>query len=436
MDFWNRRSGRPRPDQAANHREGSARQLEKIADQPELYQILLEHAYRGVRVQLLLRAVLVVFAALVIGFVPPVHDRTTCVVIVVIYAGWSIGVGLMTARGGEAPVRYIWLALFVDVLAFAALTLVAGSSAEQSWTAHLIINGFFLIPVIAATQLRPWVCGMVAVPTLAVYLGSSIATKQANTEPWSSILLRTSILAGLCIGGVLLSRVQLSRVLTIARLVAQRSNLLAEIISVEERERRELAENLHDGALQYVLAARQDLEDARDTADPESFDRVELALKESAQLLRSTMTELHPAVLQQSGLAHAVRELARTARARGGFIVEIDSDGWPEELRTTADTLLLATVRELLTNVVKHAGAGTVRIALDLSDGIARLEIADDGRGIADGELARQLGEGHVGLTARRVRVEAAGGRFELGANRPTGTVVRVEVPAQELKPI
>jgi two-component system NarL family sensor kinase len=128
--------------------------------------------------------------------------------------------------------------------------------------------------------------------------------------------------------------------------------------------------------------------------------------------------------------------LARTARSRGGFTVEIDSDGWPEGLRTSADTLLLATVRELLTNVVKHAGAGTVRITLDHSDKSARLEVADDGRGIADGELARRLGEGHVGLTARRVRVEAAGGRFELGPNRPTGTVAQVEVPAQELEPI
>ncbi len=407
-----------------------ANQLVDLAGDRSIYDVLLEHAYRGVRVQLILRAVLVAFVVLVVVFVPPAHDRTSCYLIASCYGAWSIAVGLLTRRGGEAPVRFIWLALFADVVALAALSLVAGNSAQESWTADLVINGFFLIPMLAATQLRPWVCTVVVVPTVGVYLASSAASRQANIdEPWASILLRTGVLAGLSLGCVLLSYVQRSRVLTIGALVSDRSQLLAEMVSIEDRERRDLAENLHDGALQYVLAARQDLDDARD-GDAESFERIDHALRESSQLLRTTMTELHPAVLEQAGLAAALRDLIRAAQARGGFEVELDASGWGDGVRTSADALLFATARELLNNVVKHADATAVRITLRFDGQVAALQIADNGRGLADGVLERRLAEGHIGLASRRVRLEAAGGRLALYPADPTGTVADVELPA------
>jgi two-component system, NarL family, sensor kinase len=407
--------------------------LADLAEQPELYRILIEHAYRGFRIQVMLRAVLVTFVVLVVVFTPPVHDRGGCYAIAAVYAVSSAGVSWLVRRGGEQPLRLIWLALFVDLLALAALAIVASQSAKQSWTADVVVNGFFLIPVIAATQLRPWVCAAVAAPTVAVYLASSIASKQANTEPWGSILLRTAVLAGVAAGCVLLSRTQRSRVLTIGRLVSDRNELIGELVTIEGRERRELAESLHDGALQYVLAARQDLDDARHEGDAESFERLDHALRESSQLLRSTVTQLHPAVLEQAGLLPALRDLARTVASRGGFSVDIDADGWAEGLRTSVDGLLFATARELLTNVVKHAGATAVHIGLSRQDGRARLTVTDDGRGIGAGELERRLGEGHIGVASRRVRLEAAGGRLTLRAGQPTGTVAEVEVSASDL---
>ena len=123
----------------------------------------------------------------------------------------------------------MWLALFVDLAALVGLAVAASSSVNQSWTSDVLVNGFFMIPILAATQLRPWVSAAVLVPTVAAYLASSIAAKQANGEPWSSIILRTGILAGICVGSILLSRVQRSRVLTIGRLVADRGELITEL---------------------------------------------------------------------------------------------------------------------------------------------------------------------------------------------------------------
>ncbi len=390
---------------------------------------MLEHTRRGVRLQVLLRGVMVVFVLLTVAIVPPIHNSAGCDAIAGTYAAWAIAVGVWGWRGSAAALRFVWVALFVDLIALAALTLLAGASANQSWTADVLVNGFFLVPLLAATQLRPDVCAAVVAPTVAVYFLSSALTKSANVEPWGSIALRTLVLAGLAGGCVALSWIQRSRVATISRLVRDRTSLLGELITTEDRERRALAEHLHDGALQYVLAARHDLEDARDLADPAAFDRLDQALGESSRLLRSTVRDLHPAVLEQAGLARALRELAEGAGASAGITVALDLDGWNPELRTPADRLLYATARELLANVVEHADARSARITLAHHDGYAALTVADDGRGIADGTIDAALSEGHIGLASYRVRVEAAGGSLTINSARPSGTVARVELP-------
>ena len=390
---------------------------------------MLEHARRGVRLQVLLRGVMVVFVLVTVAIVPPVHDSAGGDAIAGAYAASAIAVGFWGWRGSALALRFVWVALFMDLIALAALTLLAGASARESWTADVLVNGFFLVPLLAATQLRPDVCAAVVIPTVALYFLSSALTKSANAEPWDSIALRTLVLAGLGCGCVALSWIQRSRVQTISRLVRDRTSLLGELVNTEDRERRTLAENLHDGALQYVLAARHDLEDARDLADPDAFARLDQALGESSRLLRSTVGELHPAVLEQAGLARALRELAQNAQAGSGISVSLTTDDWDPELRTPADRLLYATARELLANVVKHADARSARITLAHHDGYAGLTIADDGRGIADGAVDAALSEGHIGLASYRVRIEAAGGTLTITSARPSGTIARVELP-------
>jgi two-component system NarL family sensor kinase len=253
----------------------------------------------------------------------------------------------------------------------------------------MLVNGFFLVPLLAATQLRPGVCAAVVAPTVAVYVVSSILTQSANAEPWGWILLRTLVLIGLGCGCVALSWIQRSRVRTIGQLLHDRTRLLNELIGTEDRERQTLAEHLHDGALQYLLAARHDLEDARELGDARAFGRLDQALNESSRLLRSTVAELHPAVLDQAGLAEALRELADRTATTGQTDVRVELDGWDAALRTDADRLLYATARELLTNVIKHARARSVRLVLAHQHGRARLTVIDDGRGIPEARPVR-----------------------------------------------
>ena len=404
-----------------------ALRLADLRDDGRLYRILLEHAFLGIRVQLLLRLALAAFVIAVVLAVPPEHEQVACEVVAGVYACWAIAVTRIALRGGERVVSLIWLALFVDLLVLVALGVLASRS-EQSWTTDVLVNGFFVIPMLATTQLRPGVGAAITAPTVAAYLGSLIAARHANVEPWAAIITSTGVLAALSLACVLLSWVQRSRVLTIAGLILDRGRLSTELAEVETTARRTLAEELHDGALQYVLAARQDLQDARLHHEAESFERIELALQESTSLLRSKVSQLHPSVLESAGLRAALQDLADTVAARGRLTVRVNADGWDGAQRGPTDEMLYSAARELLTNVAKHAEAHTVQIALRIADGSIQLTVADDGRGFADGVADRRLAEGHIGLASQRIRIESAGGTLRLRSGS-SGTVAEVTLP-------
>jgi two-component system NarL family sensor kinase len=386
---------------------------------------------RGGGVQVLLRACLVTFLLAVLIFVPPGTNRLACWGVVLVYAAGSAVLGALLNPRHRGGLGWLWLAPFLDVAVLVTLALLVDQVGASSWTATLLERGFFLIPALAATLLNVRLVAAVTAPTVAVYLVTSLITGADDSEPLASVLLRSGVLAGLSAGAVLMSVVQRARVQTITDLAADRAALLAEMVDIENRERRGLAEDLHDGALQYVLAARQDLESARD-GDAESFDRVDEALLASSRSLRSTVAGLHPAAVDAAGVTAVIKELTDQAGARGRLAARVDVSGWPTG-RTTADELLIMTARELLTNVVKHAAASTVLVTLRRDEHTAHLEVADDGQGIAGVDLGARLAEGHLGVASRQIRIVAAGGEISFRAVHPHGTAVDVSVPLNPL---
>jgi len=202
------------------------------------------------------------------------------------------------------------------------------------------------------------------------------------------------------------------------------------MLGLEMREQTELSERLHDGALQSVLAARYDLAAIRAAGSTEALDRMDSALTDSVHLLRDVVRELHPEVLDRSGLRAAVEQLAHSVAERADLTVDLDVDGWPEGLRTDVDRILFGCAREITNNVVKHARAGTVQISLDLGKTMARLHIRDDGVGMGDVDLTRVVEQGHIGLAAIRTKVLAADGRFDINSDS-TGTDMTVTVPVR-----
>ncbi|GGM10427.1 sensor histidine kinase [Nakamurella endophytica] len=406
------------------------------APRSDLERIVAEHAVRGALLHVCLRAVLAVFAVVTVLWEPPQYYSELCLAIAVAYAVWAVAVGLWLRLDAEHLVGLTWLVLTVDLLFFGILNQVSGISDALSWTPYILSNGLVLIPVLAAAQLRVATGVVIGVVTTVLYLLSSVAARSYNGspgtdgEPWSSVVLRTVVVAALSAGAVGLSAIQRHRVAEIGRLAGQRAELLAQLTTLADRQRREMAEHLHDGALQYVLGARLELEDARDTGDPGAFDRVDQALVTAAELLRSTVSQLHPAVLAQAGLAQALRDLATAPEVRGRVAVQVRVEPPDDDRRLPNDLLLYSAAREMLINVVKHARARHAWIELRRDAGGSTVTVTDDGTGVDPDRLAQRLAEGHIGVASHRLRIEAAGGRLTLDRGTPGGTVATVSLPA------
>ncbi len=386
----------------------------------------------GVALQCVLRVMLVIFIAVTLLLEPPNAQRWACLAALAVYAVavtvWcSVALHHRSRAGISSGRTLALLMLGADLTVVATLSVLTGLASPTSWTSDVLSTGLFLIPLIAAAQLDPYVSGFIAVPTLATYLAVSLINQSANEEPWGSILMRLVALAGVAGGSVALSRIQRSKVEAITELASQRSHLLDELSNLETQERQALSERLHDGALQYVIVARQDLDDVR-AGSAGATDRADTALTEATHLLRDVVRELHPAVLASAGLPAALAALVEGIGSRSGLAVHFEAGIWGDSGPTSADGLLYGAAREITTNTVKHARAQNLWIELGRSEDAAWVRISDDGVGIDPDAVARSVRGGHIGMASTRAKVQAAGGTFAVRPTRP-GTEVEISVP-------
>ncbi|WP_051471894.1 sensor histidine kinase [Patulibacter minatonensis] len=209
----------------------------------------------------------------------------------------------------------------------------------------------------------------------------------------------------------------------------RRNRSVQRMLEGEEGERRRLAADLHDDALQLLLAARQDLIEAAD-GDPDGAGLALQALDEADAALQYVLDELDlddRAPLVEGGLRAALGQIATDveARRRGPRIV-LHVDPAAEGHR---DGLIVRVARELLTNVVRHATATAAHVSVVSTPDGLRLEIADDGVGF-DRRLVEDAAErGHVGLATIDERVQEAGGTTSLLDTDRGGALVRIDVP-------
>jgi two-component system NarL family sensor kinase len=241
------------------------------------------------------------------------------------------------------------------------------------------------------------------------------------------IVTQAGYLAWIGVACVLLSLLLERRTDLASRLAADRSRLLSDALEAEQRERKALAEALHDNAIQNLLSARHELEEAGETIAHPALGRADAALVAAAGQLREAVFDLHPYVLEAAGLEAALRSVSRETAARGRLRLRLDLHG---PGRYEQDQLVFSAARELLSNVVRHADATEVAVSLAERDGTLVLVVEDDGRGFPAGRPEARLADGHIGLAAQRVRVEAAGGRMDLLSGPGEGTRVEVRVPA------
>jgi signal transduction histidine kinase len=209
----------------------------------------------------------------------------------------------------------------------------------------------------------------------------------------------------------------------IAQIAADRDRYMREALAAEERERRRLAAELHDDALQTLLSARADLVEGL-SGDEERLHSARDAVAAAAGKLRDLMVRLGPTPTPDPAVGPAVRELAGRIGRRSGFTVGLEI---APALEDRDDPLVVDIVRELLTNVAKHARATAVTVTLAEDGEELRVEVLDDGVGFDHVDRARVRDDGHVGLSLVDERAASRGGVMRIGS-RPGGSGTRAEV--------
>jgi signal transduction histidine kinase len=210
------------------------------------------------------------------------------------------------------------------------------------------------------------------------------------------------------------------------------SDRLRSSLAAADAERRRWARELHDETLQGLSALRLLLSSALPPRDP---DLTEEAMQQAIRYtereianLRSIITELRPAALDELGLQSALQSLLEHHKQQSGARIESDLDladrSAAERLDRELQTTVFRIVQEALTNVAKHARASTVRVAVRESDERLRIEVKDDGAGFDTEAPSRGFG-----LAGMRERVSLADGMLTISSG-PTGTLLTVSLLA------
>lgn len=215
--------------------------------------------------------------------------------------------------------------------------------------------------------------------------------------------------------------------LELKMLAVQRRRLTYEALESRDRERRRLADLVHDEVLQHLLFARQECASLVNVATEPAVARLRQSLDDATRLLREAVGDLHPVTLAHVGLAATLASLAREYGQRGGFEVTVQV---AENCPTVHDQLVVVAVRELLANAAKHAAASSVAVVVESAGGELIVEVSDDGVGLGHLVLREAVAAGHIGLASLIERVEAIGGRGYLAAGwNGGGARVRLALP-------
>lgn len=213
-------------------------------------------------------------------------------------------------------------------------------------------------------------------------------------------------------------------------------HLSTRLIGAQEEERRTVARELHDEVGQALTAVQVELSLAQRRLKSAGYAPALLGDAESIthgalQTVRDISQLLHPALLDDLGLAAAIEWQARTFEARHGIRAEVQQEGLAKRLPREVELAAYRIVQEALTNVAKHSRASSCRITVRRQDANLEIVVEDNGRGFDAGDVADpHRGLGIVGM---RERAALLSGRIAFESGGGVGTRVDVRLPVSDV---
>jgi signal transduction histidine kinase len=211
--------------------------------------------------------------------------------------------------------------------------------------------------------------------------------------------------------------------------------LVSELARAEEEQRRQIAEDLHDHLGQALAILKLKLLELHGEAIfyglEARVEEINVLLKKIIAFTRSLTAEICPPVLYELGLSAAIEWLGDRFQEKYGLVMTFRASGVAFRLANEVQVPLFRAVRELLTNVVKHAQTSTVGVFLDWEPGKIQISVADQGRGF-DPTFPlkkRLIKEKCFGLFHLRERLRFLGGSMNIESKPCQGTCVLVTLP-------
>jgi len=210
--------------------------------------------------------------------------------------------------------------------------------------------------------------------------------------------------------------------------------LAGELARTERREQRRLAQWLHDDLQQLLVATKMQIAVAQATISEQDFrqllQKASRLIDESIGRARSMTTELSPPILHESGLVAGLEQLSRWIEEKHELHVTVETRAQIYPENQEAAVVLFGATRELLFNVVKHAGVNEALVTLTEQDGRIELTVEDEGLGF-DPALVREGSKSGFGLLNVRERLRSIGGDFRVQTAPGQGTRVTLLAPAR-----
>jgi PAS domain S-box-containing protein len=220
----------------------------------------------------------------------------------------------------------------------------------------------------------------------------------------------------------------------------QLRSLTWELIMTEERERRRIAVDLHDNIGQTMALTKMKLETLREQSagcDGLTGPLADIGemLSLSIQQARSLMRDLSPSVLYELGFAEAIVWLGEQFQTQYGLQVTLYNDGKVKRMDQEVQLLLFRSIRELLMNIVKHAGVQQASIVLQKAGRNIKVTVRDEGTGFDAAAVGKNTKQSdRFGLLSIRERVRYIGGLFEIESKKGHGASIHLMVPQKSRK--
>ncbi|MEV4800404.1 sensor histidine kinase [Nonomuraea sp. NPDC049421] len=371
------------------------------------------------------------FALLTAGLIimgdpgPPTVERLAALVVLALLCVWYAVTGARALHRSHGRLGVVYLCGALPLSA--ALWAAAPSGPLMSFMLYPHI--WALLPLRRAIPVT--VASVTSMAAVMIVRSDAYGQEPASVLLMAAVALLTALVLGVWITRIIEQSRQRARL--VEELAAARTEL-AEVSReagvLAERER--LAREIHDTLAQGFTSVLLLIEAAkagtceRDQAARGHLDQARRTAMDNLAEARALVAALPPPQLRDSSLPDALRGLIERFAAETALDAAFTVTGTPRRLTPNEEVVLLRVTQEALANVRKHAsGAARVEGMLAYEDMGVILSIGDDGHGFDP----RETGAGY-GIGGMRERVTEIGGTLTVGPNRPSGTLVQVELPS------